>query len=297
MTHPLKQINDRLPKIIQLIKWDIRSVPSNAGLSIMINTQTVRTAIEDVEEFGLLPELTKKLKGSVLFSTGNNDVKADNASINEVIGMLTSFKETLSSLSTTINLLVPEESPNSINVKLPPVNDFNDLAQYAKDFHLALTQVLLLEEINEGVKIESVENGSIWLNVMLYSSVGLTVVGRLVWAGAIACKKILELKKMEQDLRALTIKTDSLEDIMKAQKESLGQLIQAEAEHINSETFKENVPENIERIKHSIRLFGDLLSKGAEVHPAIEASEATIKEFPDMKALMNVQSKINQISQ
>ncbi|MCR8561605.1 hypothetical protein KXD93_28380 [Mucilaginibacter sp. BJC16-A38] len=119
----------------------------------------------------------------------------------------------------------------------------------------------------------------------------------LAAAGAVIYKKILEGRIVEQQLRTLKLRADSLEDVRAAQKESLSQLIQAEAEHLNSITFKRNVPENIERIKNSIELFASLLDKGAEVHPAIGAPENVSNLYPNLKALPTVESKIKQINQ
>jgi hypothetical protein len=209
---------------------------------------------------------------------------------------LTLLDDVLKNFYLALELNLPAEDPSSINIKLPPVNDFSDLSQYSKDFHLALSQVLYLEEINSSIKIESVENGSIWLNVFVYGSIAIGLVGSLVWSAAVIYKKILEGKIMDEQLRGLKIRTDSMDDVRNAQKESLTQLIQAEAEFINSNAFKKNVPDNIERIKGSIKLLADLLDKGAEVHPAIGAPEEIANLYPNMKSLPTIESKTKLLS-
>lgn len=188
----------------------------------------------------------------------------------------------------------PAENSNSINIKLPPVKDFDDLANVSKEFHLALTQVLYIDEINGETKIESVDNGSIWINVLV-GAAGLAVVASLVWSAAVVYKKILEGKLLAEQVRSLKIKNDSLEDILKAQKEATSALIQAEAEHIQSEHFQEKIPENLERIKNSIKLFADIIDRGAEIHPAIVAPEQVSNLFPDMKNVVGIESKIKKL--
>jgi len=97
-------------------------------------------------------------------------------------------------------------------------------------------------------------------------------------------------------VRGLKVKNDSLQDILNAQKAETELMIEAEAEHINSEHFKENVPENIERIKNSITIFAELIGKGAEIHPALIAPEDVSNLFPDTKNLIGLESKIKRIT-
>lgn len=44
-------------------------------------------------------------------------------------------------------------------------------------------------------------------------------------------------------------------------------MIQIEAEHIQTEHFKANSPENIEKIKNSISIFANLIEKGQKFSP------------------------------
>ena len=74
-------------------------------------------------------------------------------------------------------------------------------------------------------------------------------------------------------------------------------MLNAEATHINSEHFQNNSPENIERIKNSIKIFSELIDKGAEIHPALIAPEQVSNLFPDIKNLLGLESKIKRISE
>ena len=101
---------------------------------------------------------------------------------------------------------------------------------------------------------------------------------------------------LEQQVRGLKVKNDSLEDILKAQKAETKLMISAEAQHIDSEHFKEKAPENIERIKNSITTFADLIGRGAEIHPALVAPENVTNLFPDPTKLINIESKIKKLA-
>jgi hypothetical protein len=296
MDYSLRELKDDSRKIYNRLRWSIGPVATNLDASHLTNADVLREVVEDIEKFGLFKAQVDILKASSLFKLPGDIIrisKAEGDTINETLKLLDAL---LDNFHDILEVVIPEESESSINIKLPPVNDFNDLSLYARDLHLALTQVLYLEDIAGGLKIESVENGSIWLNVLLYGTASVSLVGSLVWSAAVIYKKILEGKMMAEQLRALKIRGDSMEDVLTAQKESLLQLVQSEADYISSSSFQQNIPENIERIKGSIRLFADLLDKGAEIHPAIGAPEEVANLYPNMKTLPTLESKTKQLS-
>jgi hypothetical protein len=101
---------------------------------------------------------------------------------------------------------------------------------------------------------------------------------------------------LQQQLTALKVKNESLQDIIKLQKAETNSVIVAEAEFIASENFKENSQENIERIKNSILTLAELINKGAEVQPALVAPEEVSNLFPDTKNLIGLESRIKKLA-
>jgi hypothetical protein len=235
------------------------------------------------------------LKGSVIFTTSNDVINIQASEGQGIMSNLTLLKTLIQNFLNVLLKTVPEETEESINIKLPEVKDFEELSKVSRDIHLCLTQVIVNKEINGETKIVSVENGSIWFNVFVGLN-AVAVVASLVWSAAVIYKKILEGKLLEQQVRGLNVKNDSLEDILNAQKAETAILIQAEANHIYSEHFKENEPENIERIKNSITTFADLIGRGAEIHPALVAPENVANLFPNPTNLINIESKIKKLT-
>ncbi|GAI89905.1 unnamed protein product [marine sediment metagenome] len=146
------------------------------------------------------------------------------------------------------------------------------------------------------MKIEKIEGGSIWIDVFVGSTVAINTIGCLAWSAAVIFKKIQEGKIIEQHVRSLKIKNDSLDDIKKAQKEELDVLVEAEAKSINDKFFKPENNEQIERIKNSIKLLSGQLQKGAEIHPPLEAPENVVNLFPKMPDILGIESKIKQLT-
>ena len=294
MKSSLKIIKQQLQKILKRLEWqdNLSVAVSTVTLSGMKN---IRMVINDIKGLGIFNDIILLLSKSIIFTTMDDTMYVQRQEGVEIVDNLTLLKTLLTNFLNVLLATVPEEDVNSINIKLPPVNDFDELSKVSREIHLCLTQVIINNEIKGQTKIVSVENGSIWLNVFVGTS-AVTVVASLVWASAVIYKKIQEGNLLAEQVRGLKVKNDSLEDILKAQKSETESLIQAEAEHISNEYFKENSPENIGRIRQSIVTFAELIGKGAEIHPALVAPESVSNLFPDPTKLMVVESKIKKLA-
>jgi hypothetical protein len=298
MDASLKLIKQQLQNILKRLEWNAENMNNNQGQIIQMKLSgliNIRSVINDIRTLKLFDGVVETLSNSVIYTTANDQMTVQIQEGRDIVANLT----LLTTLSTNfLNVLlttVPEEDINSINIKLPPVNDFDELSKVSREIHLGLTQVIYNDDINGQTKIVSVENGSIWFNVFVGSS-AVTVIASLVWASAVIYKKIQEGKLLAEQVRGLKVKNESLEDILKAQKAETDFMIQAEADHISSEHFKENNPENIERIKKSISTFAELIGKGAEVHPALVAPEKVSNLFPNPTNLLGLESKIKKLA-
>jgi len=294
MDTSLKLIKQQLQNILKRLVWKVENGANGETMNFsgLIN---IRAVINDIKSLNLFDGIVASLSKSVIYTTANDQMTVQLLEGYDIVNNLTLLKTLSTNFLNVLMTTVPEEDINSINIKLPPVNDFDELSKVSREIHLGLTQVIFNDDINGQTKIISVENGSIWLNVFVGAS-AVSVIASLVWASAVIYKKILEGKLLAEQVRGLKVKNDSLEDILKAQKVETDLMIQAEAEHISSEHFRENIPENIERIKNSITTFAELIGKGAEIHPALVAPENVSNLFPDLTKLIGVESKIKRLA-
>lgn len=74
---------------------------------------------------------------------------------------------------------------------------------------LPFSQAIFNDEIRGESKIVSVENGSIWFNVLV-GPAAVGVIASLAWSGAVIYRKILEGRLLEQQVHGLKVKNDSL---------------------------------------------------------------------------------------
>lgn len=267
----------------------------NSTLSNFSKLTNFRNAVLNIETSGLLKSEIKKIMSGPIFSTAKDSLDinfGEGRQLKNEVDQLTTLSN---SLLTSFNELGGITDPNSLNIKLPEISDFEDLSQASKTFHTILSQSIIDEEIGGQVKITSVENGSIWLEVFVGTSAAVSLVGGLAWAAAVVFKKIQEGRIIEEHVKSLKIKNESLKEIQTKQKEQLTQLVEAEAENLVNEIFSENKNEKIERMKHSIKLLSELLENGAEVHPALNQPESVKNLFPDLKNLHSLETRIKKI--
>jgi hypothetical protein len=294
MKTSLKLIKQQLQDILKRLNWKFEPNP-NGQLIRLSGLNGIRPVLNDIESLQLFAGTIKGLKSSVIYTSSMDDMNAQVGEGNSVNNQLTLLKTLVQNFLEVLLKTVPEENIDSVNIKLPDLNDFDDLSKISRDLHLALTQVVINEDIKGETKITSVENGSIWINVFV-GATAVTVIASLAWSSAVIYKKIQEGRMLEQQVRGLKVKNDSLEDILKAQKKETDLALQAEAEYVNSEHFKNGSPENIERIKNSIGILAELINKGAEIHPALVAPENVANLFPDPTKLIGVESKIKKLT-
>lgn len=294
MEASLKVIKQELQSILKRLEWTYEATP-NGQVFKFSGLNGIRSVVNDIEALELFNNITSNLKASVIYTSANDSMNVQQGEGSGINAQLSLLKTLIQNFLTILLKTVPEEDVNSINIKLPVVKDFDELSKISRDIHLALTQVIINEEINGETKIVSVENGSIWFNVFV-GAAAVTIIASLAWSAAVIYKKFQEGKLLAEQVKGLKVKNESLQDILKAQKEETELVIKAEAEYINTQFFKDNAPENIERIKKSITTFAELIGKGAEIHPALVAPEDVANLFPDPTKLIGVESKIKKLT-
>ena len=255
-----------------------------------------RIAINKLETTELLTNEINDIRKSAIFIT-NNDTTLLNSSEGRNLKLkIDNLIRLVISLNSTFEKLGGASNDNSVSIKLPEVIDFDDLSKFSSEFHKILNQSIVNEQIDGQVRIDSVENGSIWLDVYLGSAAAVSLIGGLAWASAVVFKKIQEGRLIKKHVESLGIKNESIKEIQLKQKEALDLMISAEAANLYNDNFEGTNNEQIERLKFSIKMFSNLIDKGAEIHPALNQPESVKNLYPKMNNLKNLESKIKKIT-
>ncbi|MFC1226672.1 hypothetical protein ACFE6N_22905 [Pedobacter sp. BG31] len=259
------------------------------------NLIAIRRAIGEIEKTGIASETIKRLNETEIFNISGDSLRMRVADVNELTSDLDSLSTIAHEISKSLTRVIGEPAENSIFIKLPEVRDFSDLSKAADSFQKILSQTIVNEDINGEIKIKSVENGSIWLEVALGTTLAVAAIGSLAWAAAVVYKKFQEGRMLSQTVNAKKIQNKTKQDLGAALKVMLDYVVESEAQHFCEEHYREADPEKVERVKFTIRELMGEMDKGAEVHPALSAPENVKNLFPDMNNLIGLASKIKQI--
>lgn len=102
---------------------------------------------------------------------------------------------------------------------------------------------------------------------------------------------------LQQKVKEMKISNNAIEEVIEKSKEAVNESAEKEAQYIYNKYFAGKDPEQIARIKMSLKEIAELYNKGGTIKPSLEASEEISEEFPDISELPNIQSKVEQIEQ
>lgn len=255
----------------------------------------LRKGIHKLEKASLFESETQKIKESILFTTSNDSVTITGNEGEELFNEIGIIGYIVKSTAEILKSNQKEEDNNSISIKFPDLQDFEDLSYFSTEINKILKQSIVNDEINGSVKINNVENGSIWFDVYLGSTAAVSLVGGLTWAAAVIFKKIQEGRIIQQHVESLGIKNESLKEIKEKQKEALELLIEGETKNLYNENFKKENNEQFQRLKYCVKMLSELIEKGAEIHPALNQPESVKNLYPKNNELEKIESKIRKI--
>jgi hypothetical protein len=203
-------------------------------------------------------------------------------------------------LGGVLDELLPPRDKQSIRIKLPSGKDFESIVQDQQTLLNALKQTLLHPAINARVEIKFWEPGSLWIILALSTVVAVKFIGQLFHAAAVVRKEWLEGSLLQQKLTAMGVENEMLAHTADKHKALLDDVVRKEARAL-CDAFEMNegvnANEQLERVKHTLRMLSELVHRGAEAHPELMAPAEARQIFPDYKALDSIQSLVKQITE
>ena len=259
------------------------------------NIRRFKRLISELEALPFLNTEIQSIKNSALYGTTLDELVISDENTG-LIGAAQSIVRGAVELSKMLSLILQDNvNSNSILIKLPCQNDLGLLINYLSKFEKSINQVISNEKIKGQLQINSWESGSFWIDLFLGSQAAIALIASITWSAAVISKKYKEGKIFEQYIKSLEIKNESLEDILEKQKIATDLLIEQEVNALQSEHFgsdRTNDNEQFERLRLTTKTFAELIQKGAEVHPALNAPEKIQNAFPNYSRLENIASKI-----
>jgi hypothetical protein len=270
--------------------------PSRGSITDLLE---LRSRIEHLNGIPGFDGELNSLSQSIIFRTTNNQIGIPAEEWQNILNVLNPFVTKLRGLKQYLGAFLARQDTNSVFVKAPPLTQFSDVIIFEGQLKTALSQIIYHPKVQARLELKSWESGSpLWLELALGTQAAVNIVGAAAWAGAVVYKKIQEGRLHQEYVRGLKLRNDSLEAILEAEKRMLNDIINAEAENIALSNYDgDNSQETIERVKLTIKEFAEMIEKGAEIHPALQAPEEVKNLFPNFKNLLATESKIKQLAE
>lgn len=230
-----KILTDNIPKL----KFEGVNIPSTTPPRYHVkNMILVRKAIDEIATINLFKREIDIFKTSTIYAYMIDEIDMIGDEYHRLADAQSKLREQGNNMLQGLNSILPQENETTISIKLPDINDFDDLVQVLLDFEKIIKYPILNPIIKGSIKIETFETGSLWIDIFLGTQAAIYLIAGLSWAGAVIYKKIQEGKMFEQFARGIKIKNDSLEDIKEAQKRTIDMMIDAEANNLYLKHFK-----------------------------------------------------------
>lgn len=194
---------------------------------------------------------------------------------------------------------VTQEDDDFILIKIPDnVTDFEDLKNISDDLHKVFSQTIVNEEIEGKIDIKGAENGSIWLEIAVGSTIAVGVIGKLFYSALIIYREKLKNEKIKEEIRSLKIANDASQIVVEAFDANIKNLTKLEATNIVDEDYIKGVinkNEQIKRVELALNILVPLIPRGLQIEASSKADENTKKLFPKIEDLPSLLSRIKQI--
>ena len=184
---------------------------------------------------------------------------------------------------------LPEEPEHSIAVRLPDESDLDDLCAAIREVKQALEQAIVNPFVGGSVRLASFDRGSNWMELVLGSAVAVRIVGYLLRLVLDFESRKLDNAAKRELVRNLGLQNDFVAAAERKFEEQLDEMFATGIETIADATgAPEADHEYRQRLKHSFRLFSDLIQRGLEIHPALVSPADVRDTFPSSARLTEI---------
>lgn len=264
------------------------------GAFIIHNIKDINNGINELLKLPYLKDELQVLINLEYFYNFNTDqLKLDPDQYKKTSTYLRNLHNKMSIAHSIINLLIPDEDELTLNIKLPKYNSLHEMSNDLKLIDKILNQVLTHSEISSGYNFINFDVGSEWICLAIKTIAAYHLIAGIIWAACVIRKKKIEGDILVEQAKSLSLKNESIEDLVQAQKILLDTLTKSEAENLIVQNNIGNTdPEFFNRIIFAITQTADLINRGAEIHPALNTPEDSKNLFPDYNKIDLIESKI-----
>lgn len=288
----LSELREYLAKCLNDL--DFKGSASGANkMEIYNNLKTVE-ALEKLADFKFLKQEIEELKSvtTIYYARTMNTFEVGSIDFNRFHESYLILVYKINAVIDLLSQYLPKEDPNSINVKFENTNELKEVSQLINTLDKALNQLLNIPDINGKAELINVQPGSIWFNIAVGTSVAIPVIAGAVWSSVVIYKKVKEVELVQKSIEAFDVHIDAMNAIKEGLENQVSALCETEARQLLEGNNINFDPETLNRVKHTIKMFSELIKNGVEIHHPLAAPEDVKNLFPDYSKIGLIESKI-----
>ncbi|MGG3268769.1 hypothetical protein ABEP16_07640 [Priestia aryabhattai] len=293
----LRQIRDLLGKYNGKLTYTEQRM-SNGNYEV-IGLQKAINTIDRLSPLGFLDDDIARLKvyPTVYLSKSPQDkmILAEDVH-KEVRRTIRIAKEKIEGFQKLISNSIPENEENVVSVKLPQYDNLNDLSNFFRDLNKALKSGLKNDQIKGNYHLQNFDTGSLWIDLFI-SAGAINFFGQLITTAMNVKKQSYHLEIARIQLELSKAQKEHIDGVRASFDELLDGIVEKEMTELKE---LENLDdETSSRVKASIRMLSELITKGTQFHAPLNAPKEVTEAFPEPpkpEALDKPQSLIEQVS-
>lgn len=243
---------------------------SNSGSTFYIdNILKMKMAVHELYNIGLLTyKETSVDVFTIIISSMTDRLILDQGQSNTYKKEFDKMIYTLQLMSNWINTYVPEyETEDTINIKLPKLNNVEDLAKACAIVNKSLSQSVA--EIGGTIRFKQVDYGSTWISIAVGSATAVSLVLLIANRALSVAKKYYELKTAASAYERFSMGTEMMKQLKEANEKIIENEIAEQAKKIEQKFYSDEDKERQGRLRVALTEMRKLIELGGEVHPSL----------------------------
>ncbi|MCY8792324.1 hypothetical protein MOE00_08340 [Bacillus inaquosorum] len=252
------------------------------GRIALMGVEKLINNINALAKLGFFDADIERLKQypNVYYGRSTSDIFiVEPALFNTLNGIFQSIIEKVDAILKVLDISIPEQRENIISVKLPDYKELDELSDFFKNLDLALRCGLKVSEVNGDYSLENFDTGSMWVDVF-FSASSLVFFGKLLELTVNYRKSSTELEITRKNLELLAIQSEHQASLKEAIEKQL-KLLADQQVKLLQEDGKNYDQDSLASIRKSIQLLSDLINKGTQFHPPLDAPKEVTQSFPE----------------
>ena len=250
------------------------------------NPDSIRAILSNLELIQSFTEIISNIRASSAgFVQTSGDITVDQRTKNALTSEYKRLENKVTTITELFDSLGYRQDYNGFDIKLPADMSLSELSKCARDLDTIFSTCPLFSNETGTITFSAVDVGSVWLSFIIGGTavvVTLKLIAELVDKALIIRSHYLTTKEQEEKIRSLNLGNALLENAVEVNKTiSKGLMDQVCSDLAEKHDIKD--PEDKLRLKGSLQLLSDWMSKGMEIYPSVLAPAETKAVFPPIE--------------